>query len=278
MIFITLRLSNYWLLEVANENEDAEEDEDVRSVRLPQDEIQDVTLQIDHIAINQDIRSVDVRFQIDDAAAETQDDSLQIVHTPNENQHGNLHQSGTDALSSLPDPLCKKVLTDWINVSEYFKECYIKYRKTGKAAIEINELFQTWFIVPWVIYFIACSLKTYNILHPWMNNSDSSVPQIYYLLYNVNQFVTLSIPYLCAKMINTYHRKHYKKMRKQQLEKFKDDPRRLSFSRQLLIKKEERYDFLPRIVGTSITINIGSPLYVFILFAGLFFSVIISLL
>lgn len=67
-------------------------------------------------------------------------------------------------------------------------------------------------------------------------------------------------------------------MKNDQLERFKDNPSRLSFARQLLIEKEERYDFLPRILGTSITISIGSPLYVIILLAGLFLSVVESLL
>ena len=106
----------------------------------------------------------------------------------------------------------------------------------------------------------------------------SNIPRIYYLLYNLNQFVTLLIPYLCAKKINTYHHKYYKTMRMQQLMKFKDKPSCLSFANQLLVEKEERYDFLPRILGTSITISIGSPLYVVILLAGIFLSVAESLL
>ena len=46
-------------------------------------------------------------------------------------------------------------------------------------------------------------------------------------------------------------------MRNRQLVRFKDEPSRLSFANQLLVEKEERYDFVPRILGTSITISIG---------------------
>lgn len=158
-----------------------------------------------------------------------------------------------------------------------FKKHYKAYSKIGKQVKEINELFQTWFVLPWVIYLIVSSLKAYNILRPWASDSDgvtpaSNIPQIYYLLYNLNQFVTLLIPYLYAKKINTYHHKYYKRMRNLQLVRFKD---RLSFAGQLL---EKRYGFLPRILGTSITISIGSPLYVVILLAGIFLSIAESLL
>lgn len=178
--------------------------------------------------------------------------------------------------------VCEKVLQDWRIVSSDFREHSVAYAKIGKEAKVINELFRTWFIVPWAVYFIASSLKSYNIFRPWNTDGDgdtppSNIPQIYYLLYNINQFITLLIPYLCAKKINTYHQKYYKQMRNRQLERFEDDPSRLSFARQLLIEKEEDYDFVPRIVGTSITISIGSPLYVVILLAGLFLSVTESL-
>lgn len=188
--------------------------------------------------------------------------------------------------SSMQEELnqtCEKVLRDWKEVSNDFQEHSDAYASIGKEATVINELFQTWFIVPWAVYFIASSLKTYNVLRPWITDGDgdtppSDIPQIYYLLYNVNQFITLFIPYLCAKKINTYHQKYYKEMRNRQLEKFKDDSSRLSFARQLLIEKEEGYDFVPRIVGTSITISIGNPLYAIILLAGLFLSVMESLI
>ena len=176
-----------------------------------------------------------------------------------------------------------RVLNDWKTVSSNYKYHADAYKDIGKKAMEINELFQTWFIIPWMVYFIASSLKTYNILRPWNADDDGNapptdIPQIYYLLYNINQFITLVIPYLCAKKINTYHQKYYNEMRRQQLEMFMESPSRLSFARQLMIEKRKKFDFTPRIIGTSITVDIGSPLYVVILLAGLFLSATKSLI
>lgn len=176
----------------------------------------------------------------------------------------------------------QKVLDDWKAVSADYQVHVLGYAEVGKQVQVIQELFQTWFVIPWVIYSINTSLKVYNVLQPWNADGDgnlpySKIPQIYYLLFNINQLITLIIPYLCAKKINTYHQKYYKLMRNYQLDKYKDDPSRLSFARQLIIERKSEYDFEPRIVGTNIKITIGSLLYVVILLAGLFMSVMESI-
>ena len=177
----------------------------------------------------------------------------------------------------------KNALIDWKEVSEDFMERAIAYNKIGNQVLLIQDLFQTWFILPWIVYLMASSLKTYNILRPWNldgdgNSPPSDIPQLYYLLYNANQFITLLIPFLCAKKINTYHQKYYKLMRESQLKKFWDKPSRLSLARQLYIEKKGKFDFVPRIWGTQVSINIRSPLYIILLLAGLFLSVTKSLL
>lgn len=183
----------------------------------------------------------------------------------------------------LLDGAPKKILEDWKMVSSDFQVLSKRYTEIGKQVQVIQDLFQPWFVVPWIVYLIASSLKTYNVLRPWNADGDgdtplSSIPHIHYLLYNINQFITLIIPYLCAKKINTYHQKYFKIMRDHQLKKFEDDPSRLSLARQLMLDRKNLNDFVPRIIGTSITISIGNPLFVIILLVGIFLSVSESLL
>lgn len=180
------------------------------------------------------------------------------------------------SLSTDSPALCK-IIQDWNEVSMDYRDRVKKYVEIGTQVQVIEELFQTWFIVPWITQVILSSLQTFRMFNQWNRNEDSDtltadITRVYHLLYNVNQFITLFIPYLCARKINTYHQKYYKHMRNQQLEKFEGDDSRFSFARQLVIEKQEGYDFVPRIVGTSITISMGSPLYVFFLLAGLFLS------
>ena len=207
----------------------------------------------------------------------------------------NLHNESDDSPRSVSNIEChiqdasvgidreKKALIDWKVVSEDFKQRAINYSNTGNRVLLVQDLFQTWFILPWIVYLMASSLKTYNILRPWNldgdgNSPPTDIPQLYYLLYNVNQFITLLIPFLCAKKINTYHQKYYKLMRETQLKKFWDEPSRLSLARQLYIEKNENFDFVPHIWGTQVSINVSSPLYIILLLAGLFLSVTKSLL
>ena len=184
-------------------------------------------------------------------------------------------------------------LQDWKEVSTNFNTIFEKYHKIGKKVQIYQERFQTWFIVPWIIYFINSSLKTYKVLRPWNVDGDgdtppSDIPSIYYLLFNIIQFITLIVPFLCAKKINTYHQKYFKHMRTEQIKQYmhenqsdEKDQRRarcLSFACQLMVDRNDRYDFEPCLVGTSITISIGNPLFVILLLVGLFLSVSESLL
>lgn len=201
---------------------------------------------------------------------------LEITRPPTaSNQYEHLVSTDSDSPDSNGSDL-----QDWRIVSVDFQKRFGDYTSIGEQVSIINELFQTWFIIPWVTYFIVSSQKTQNILGPWNTgvDCDSGIPQMYYMFYNINQFITLVIPYLCAKKINAYHQEYCKEIRMGQMKKFKDDPCRLSYARQLLIRKEEEYDFMPRIPGTSVTISIGNSLYIVFLLVGLFLSVSESLL
>lgn len=87
-----------------------------------------------------------------------------------------------------------------------------EYKETGDKVKGIAEIFQIWFIIPWVIFFVASSLDANRILQPW--NMNYTMTRIYYLLYNVNQLITLFLPFLCATFINLYHSNFYKHMKK----------------------------------------------------------------
>ena len=169
-------------------------------------------------------------------------------------------------------------LKDWRIVSKDYKERAEEYEKAGKKAETIQKLFQTWFIVPWVIYIVASYLKVKDILSPWDDGGGTQASQIYYMFYQINQIITLVIPYICAKKINTYHHEYFRSMRNAQLEQFKDAPNRLALARQLRFERQIEYDFEPRIVGTTIIISVGSPLYVTILLADIFLSISKSIL
>ena len=238
---------------------------------LGKTEGQRCTISSEHEIFLQDLIEVSTS-----SSAESSGSATVTISSPNINNVIPSHEAQNHAVSNPGHELFStSFLQDWKKVSTDFKQIYEKYHKIGEKVQVYQELFQTWFIVPWIIYLINSSLKIDNVLRPWNVDGDgdtppSNIPSIYYLLYTINQLITLIVPLLCAKEINTYHHKYFKHMRTEQIKRYmnhSDEPdpskaRCLSFARQLMVDRNDGYDFEPRLVGTSITVSIGNPLFV----------------
>lgn len=202
------------------------------------------------------------------------------IEVPNQNSGThNSQKEKSDDSSSCDTRILQQVLLDWKIVSADFEMRTQQYIATGRKVQVIHELFQNWFVVPWLAYFIASSLEINDVIRPWKadgksDSKSSEIFQVYYLLYNINQFITLLIPFLCAQVMNTFHRRYHERMRHQQLKQFRDNPSRLSFACQLEAEKDGEYDFMPRIAGTRISIPIGSPFFLIILLGEVLLSVL----
>ena len=137
--------------------------------------------------------------------------NYQTSDRPDNGNSEDQHQPHTTCICSTTCKLFQKVIEDWKKVSTDFKGRVEEYNKIGKEVQIYQELFQTWFIVPWVICFINSSLKSNHVLLPWNSTiidgdgstPPSNIPNIYYVMINIIQFITLIVPFLCAKRINT---------------------------------------------------------------------------
>lgn len=168
-------------------------------------------------------------------------------------------------------------LTDREVTSEDHKNRTEDYIEKGSEVERIEEIFETWFIIPWVLYFISSSLDTENILKSWQNGSNNvaqyDFSEIAFLVYNFNQISLLAVSYFSSKRMNTHHHRYFTQSRDQQLTKYKTSSR-MALACMNKIEKDQHFDFVPRIWGSSIKIPVQSPLYVVMLFVGLFFTVI----
>ena len=169
----------------------------------------------------------------------------------------------------------QRYFNDWDNTANRLQHWTKEYKTKGDKIKEIVEIFQTWFIIPWVIFFIASSLDANQILQPW--NIGSTMTRTYYLLYNINQLITLLVPFLCATYINLYHHNFYKDMKKDLLYDC-GSPGQQAIAHMFIIEKEEEFNFVSRIVCTDIKIRVDNPLYILFLLLGLFFTVCKTLL
>ena len=167
-------------------------------------------------------------------------------------------------------------LKDRDETSEDHKMRTKEYAQAGSEVERILEIFQTWFPIPWVLYFISASLDTDHILQSWKDGSSGEghydFAEISYMVYNFNQISLLTISFLCSKKMNTHHRNYLAQSRRKQRERFKTASR-MAMASMNKIEKEEHFDFVPRIWGTSIKVPVESSLYIVTLLLGIFFTV-----
>lgn len=179
----------------------------------------------------------------------------------------------------LPEQLneAEQFIEDWRVVSDKHGELATKYEQIGQEVERITQIFQTWFMLPWIIFFISVSAETKNVLKPWANGEElSAISTLHYTVYNVNQILSLLVPYLCGLKMNMFHDKFYKELREEQMAADQSCSCR-GLARIMHIEKEQNYDFVARVWGTSIKIQMNSPLYVIFLLIGIFFTVCGSL-
>ena len=155
------------------------------------------------------------------------------------------------------------------------------YAKRGCEVERILEIFQTWFVIPWLLYFVGSSLDTDHILRSWKDGSNSDgqydFSEITFMVYNFNQIFLLTFTFLCSKKMNTSHYKYFSRSRYQQLDKFKTASK-MAFASLNKIEKEDHFDFVPRIWGTSVKVSINNSIYIVVLFVGVFFTVVEGLI
>lgn len=151
-----------------------------------------------------------------------------------------------------------------------------EYAEIGSKVERILEIFQNWFIMPWLLYFIGTSLNTNHILKAWEDGSSGEgyydLSAISYMVYNFNQLSLLTIAFLCSKRMNTYHHKYFGKLRGDQLTKFKTASR-MAMASMNKIEKDEHFDFVPRVWGTSIKVPVENSLYIVTMLLSIFFTI-----
>ena len=150
-----------------------------------------------------------------------------------------------------------------------------QYVEAGERVKRINEVFQAWFLFPWVIFFIASSVDTRNTVAIW--GEVDNLPMIYLLLYHINQILLLLIPYMCGRKINHYNRLCVIKIQDIQLKRTRSDRFRAQ-QRKMLIQREDMFDFVPRVWGLGFKVKMNSLIYIVFLLLGIFLTIFNALL
>lgn len=167
----------------------------------------------------------------------------------------------------------EEFVKDWSIVSTKYGELADTYKQIGQKVKCITQIFQTWFMLPWIIFFIVTSTQTKNALEPWSDN-ENPLPfsKEYYTLYIVSQTLSLLIPYLCALKMNMFHTEFHKGLLDKMTAECQNSSCR-ALASIMHIEKEEDYDFVPYVWGTDIKMRMDSPWYFVFLLLGIFFTI-----
>jgi len=154
-----------------------------------------------------------------------------------------------------------------------------EYMEAGEKVQKIASIFQTWFLFPWIIFFIASSLEGKDILSVWDKDRENveTLPMAYFLLYNINQIIYLLIPYICGQKMNHYHHECHARIQEQQLSLTTTENDLLE-RRKVLIQEEHDYDFVPRFWGLGFKVHMNSIIYIIFLLLGVAFTIFRSML
>ena len=195
---------------------------------------------------------------------------------PETSRHSNESTHSTNMQSPEVNQV-KDFVEDWSILSTKYGELADTYEQIGQKVKCITQIFQTWFMLPWIIFFIVTSTQTKNALEPW---SDGENPlrfsEEYYTSYVISQTLSLLIPYLCALKMNMLHSEFHNDL----LDKMTAECRNSScraLASIMHIEKEEDYDFVPCVWGTNIKMRMNSPWYFVFLLMGIFFTICGSL-
>ena len=131
-----------------------------------------------------------------------------------------------------------------------------KYQNTGRFISAIQRIFQSWFVLQWITYFIEIFQRCVAVITYIQTNQEFYIIEaVVGLIYSVLAF---AIPYGCGIMMNRYHDGYHRKLREKLRElSFEDHTESLRKKKDILklIISDPRYHFKPYICGLAIPLN-----------------------
>ena len=134
-----------------------------------------------------------------------------------------------------------------------------KYEQNGQFVTAIQGVFEPWFVLQWITYFVEIFQQNIAVITYIENKRETIyiVEAITSLTYTISAF---AIPYGCGIIMNKYHDSYHRKLKEKLRElSFQDHTDNESIRKKkdilALIINDPRYQFKPYICGLSIPLN-----------------------
>ena len=130
------------------------------------------------------------------------------------------------------------------------------YQNTGEFVSTMQSIFQSWFVLQWITYFMEIFQRCVGVITYIQNDQKFYIiDSVMGLIYSIIAFV---IPYGCGIIMNKYHdryhRKLHEKLRHLLFENHTESVRRKKDILNLIIN-DWRYQFKPYICSLAIPLN-----------------------
>ena len=168
-----------------------------------------------------------------------------------------------------------------MSLDRFIKKYIDDYNESGKFIAQIQEIFESWFVIKWIIYFVDITVHCTRIVKALSEGEDLSELQyifvLIHLLYDLIAFITI---YSCGALMNSYHKDYYTHLEEEQQTFFTANALdNVSLNSLLKVMKctkivplNPKYNFTPSFCGVDIPMdNSGYTLTVLLaLFAFIF--------
>ena len=133
------------------------------------------------------------------------------------------------------------------------------YKEVGKTASALNVVFQGWFIIQWIILFIAVTGKGTLLIKALIEEEYTNEKErlIYIAVHVAFDILSFLVPYSFGLVINWQHGAYYEELKERQEEilsvKEEESVKMMMYTD--LIPKNPNFDFLPSLCGFSIPLD-----------------------
>lgn len=164
------------------------------------------------------------------------------------------------------------------NPKEAFAALIENYNKLGKLIVPLYAIFQHWFVMQWVVYFIKIiddfSVALHALISEDYKHQGPRNKLVFVLTHLIFDLILFLIPYFCASLINQYHDQYHERLKIVQNRLFSKQQRNWPWMLQntQLIPQNTKYVFVPSFCGLSIPLN--SPGYNLSIILALFAFII----
>ena len=101
-------------------------------------------------------------------------------------------------------------------VKNKIENLVLDYKESGRTIAKLHGIFEHWFLLQWVISFADITIMSVRAIQLVQTGSYSTTVWIMDGLPLLHYMFIFITPYICGNVMNHYHHKYHKKMRKVQ--------------------------------------------------------------